>query len=92
VARLAVNLTTTSATERICAILVALSDRFGVSHEDGVLIDLQLTNAQLAAICGVSRQFTNATLQALRARGLVVGSAGLVITDRPALERMAYGH
>ena len=53
----------------------ALSERFGVPSDDGVLIDLKLTNDDLAAIAGVSRQFTNSTLQDLRKRGLIAGEA-----------------
>ena len=90
VAQLAVTLTTTSALERICAVLLALTERFGVRREDGVLIDLKLTNDQLAAICGISRQFTNSTLRTLRERGLVAGKPALVLPDLAALERIAY--
>ena len=52
-------------------VLLALSERFGVQSEAGLLIDLKLTNDDLAAIAGVSRQFANATLQELRKRGLI---------------------
>lgn len=71
VAQLAVTLTTTSAVERICAVLLTLTERFGVADERGMLIDLKLTNEQLAAICGISRQFANSTLQALQIRSLI---------------------
>jgi CRP-like cAMP-binding protein len=90
VAQLAVTLTTTSAVERMCAVLLTLTERFGVQHERGMLIDLKLTNEQLAAICGISRQFANSTLQSLREQGLLVGAPALVLTDLAALERIAY--
>lgn len=91
VAQLAVTLETQSAPERICGVLVALSERFGVRTDSGVLIDLKLTNDDLAAIAGVSRQFANATLQDLRKRGLIASRAhGLVITGRDGLEKLAY--
>ena len=90
VAQLAVSLATSSAFERICAVLLALAERFGVPTDEGVLVDLNLTNEQLAAICGVSRQFTNSTLQTLRERGLLVDRRAIVLSDPAALERIAY--
>lgn len=90
VAQLAVSLATSSAFERICAVLLALCERFGVPRDDGVEIDINLTNEQLAAICGVSRQFTNSTLQSLRERGLLRARRALVLADPAALERIAY--
>lgn len=90
VAQLAVSLETQSAPERICAVLLALSERFGVRSDDGVRIDLKLTNDDLAAIAGVSRQFANATLQNLRKRGVIAAHReGLVITEPGGLEKLA---
>lgn len=91
VSQLAVSLATTSATQRVCSVLIAFAEHFGIPRDDGVLVDVQLTNEQLAAICGISRQFTNATLQSLRKRGLVVGRSALVLKDLAALERIAHG-
>ena len=89
VSQLAVGLTTASALERVCAVLLALTRHFGLPHRQGVLIDLKLTNEQLATICGISRQFTNITLQTLRERGLLIGKPALVLTDVAELERLA---
>ena len=52
---------------------LVVAEVIGVSQDDEgyVRIDLKLTNDDLAAIAGVSRQFTNGTLQALRKRGLI---------------------
>jgi CRP-like cAMP-binding protein len=91
VSLLAVTLETQSAFERICGVLIALSDNFGVPGEDGVRIDLDLTNDDLAAIAGVSRQFTNATLQDLRKRGLISGRRQRVVIARGGeLQELAY--
>jgi len=88
VAQLAVTLETQSAPARICTVLLALCERFGVECEAGVRIDLKLTNDDLAAIAGVSRQFTNTTLQDLRKHGLIAArSEGLVITQPSGLEK-----
>jgi len=89
VSQLAVGFTTASAEERVCAVLLALTQHFGVPHRQGVMIDLKITNEQLATICGLSRQFTNITLQTLRERGLVVGKPGIILTDLAALESLA---
>lgn len=91
VAQLAVTLETQSASERICTVLLALSERFGVQCEAGLLIDLKLTNDDLAAIAGVSRQFANATLQELRKRGLIAARRQNVVLTQPGgLEKLAY--
>lgn len=91
VSLLAVTLETQSAFERICAVLLALSERFGTACNQGVLIDLNLTNDNLAAIAGVSRQFTNSTLHELRDRGLLVSrKRSLIVTNPGALESLAH--
>jgi CRP/FNR family cyclic AMP-dependent transcriptional regulator len=91
VAQLAVTLETQSASERICTVLLALSERFGAKSEDGIVIDLKITNEELAAIAGVTRQFTNATLQELRERGLLITrKRNLILADVAAVERLAY--
>ena len=90
VAQLAVTLETQSAPERICAVLLALSERFGAECSEGTLIDLTLTNDNLAAIAGVSRQFANTTLRDLRRRGLLLSRRRhLIIRNADALEQLA---
>jgi CRP-like cAMP-binding protein len=62
-----------------------------VQSEAGLLIDLKLTNDDLAAIAGVSRQFANATLQELRKRGLIAARRRSVVLTQPGgLEKLAY--
>ena len=90
VTQLALGLETGSAMERICTVLLALSERFSKSHELGVLIDLHLTNEQLAAIAGVTRQFANSTLKLLRERGILAPARQLILVDLPALEHLAF--
>ena len=66
-------------------------ERFSAPSTEGVLIDLKLTNQDLAAIAGVSRQFTNSTLQDLQKRGLLVTQKrALVLTDPGELEALIY--
>ncbi|MBI4204291.1 MAG: Crp/Fnr family transcriptional regulator [Betaproteobacteria bacterium] len=91
VAHLAVTLETQSAFARVCTVLLALSERFGIPAGRGVLIDLKLKNEDLAAIVGVSRQFTNSTLQDLQKRGLIATQKrNLVVIDPGALEALVY--
>lgn len=51
----ALTLETRGTFERVCGILLALSETFGINSDDGVLIDLHLTHADVAAMVGVSR-------------------------------------
>jgi len=74
--------------ERICTVLLALSGRFAIPC-DGLLIDLRLTNEDLAAICGVTRQFANITLNGLRHRGVLVTRNLAVLTDVATMERLS---
>jgi CRP/FNR family transcriptional regulator, cyclic AMP receptor protein len=85
VSQLAVMLETQTGVERICAALLALADRFGRSEAQGTLIDLRLTNEDLAAISGLSRQFVNATLSQLRKDGRLRMRKRSMIVDREAL-------
>jgi len=71
VARLAVMLETESGSQRVCGVLLALAERFGTPTPHGLVIDLKLTNEDLASIAGVSRQYVNSTLGDLRKRGLL---------------------
>ena len=82
VAHLAVILETESGHDRICEVLLALVDRFGVPCPEGTLIDLNLTNEDLASMSGVSRQYANVTLGDLRKRGLVrLKKRSVILTD-----------
>ncbi len=71
VARLAVMLETESGYQRVCGVLLALAERFAAPSPEGTVIDLKITNEDLASISGVSRQYVNATLSDLRRRGLL---------------------
>src|SRR4029453_12696320 len=89
VAQLAVTLETQPAGERLCPVRLAPLDHFGISCDDGVLIDLRLPNYALAAMAGVTRQFANATLTDLRQRGLVLTRKhNLILTDCAAIEKL----
>jgi len=73
VAQLAVTLETQSAPERICGLLLALSERFGVPSDDGVM--RQFANATLQDL--------------RKRGLIASGPHSLVITGREGLERLA---
>jgi len=92
VADLALRLETQSAPGRISTVLLALADRFGIPHTAGTAIDLTLTQEEIAAIAGVTRQFVHSTLKDLRQGAvLLMDARRLVVCDRAALEAMADG-
>ena len=75
---------------RLAQRLVGLAHGHGRITEDGVLIDLHLSQESLAETIGVSRQTLNRLLKALEARGVVaVGYGSLTVRDAMALEALA---
>ncbi len=92
IAHLALTLETLSANDRVCSVLLVLSQRFSKPDKDGLVIDLNLTHEDLAAIVGVSRQFMNTTLHDLEHKGLIkLKNRRIVIRDMNKVEAMAYG-
>lgn len=58
-------------TQRIARKLLELMDRFGVPQEDGVLIDLNLSQEAMATLVGTTRESANRALRHLRDEGIV---------------------
>jgi CRP-like cAMP-binding protein len=56
---------------RVCSRLVELADRFGTPHEDGVHIDLVITQEELAGWTGSSREATIRALHTMRELGWI---------------------
>ena len=74
--------------QRLSSALLSLSRRHGVESEEGVAIDLRLTQGDLAGLLGASRESVNRALAALRGKGLVRQSGRrVIIVDRDALRR-----
>jgi len=91
VARLALTLETEPAVERVCAVLLLLSEKCAVECDEGTLIDLSLTHSDIAAVVGVTRQFINATLRNLERMHLIkLKGRKIFIVNRKRLESMAY--
>lgn len=51
--------------------LIRLSNSYGVKTEDGILIDVVLTNQELANFCGMTREVVNRMLGNLKKNGAV---------------------
>jgi CRP/FNR family transcriptional regulator len=83
-------LQTLPAFERVCAILLSLSDRYGVQTTDGMLVDVSLTHENLAAFVGVTRQFATVTLHNLVDQGLIaIKKRKIILHDQKQLRRLA---
>jgi CRP/FNR family transcriptional regulator len=60
-----------NASERVARQLLALLERYGVEQEDGVLIDLDLSQEAIASLVGTTRESANRALSSLRSQGIV---------------------
>jgi CRP-like cAMP-binding protein len=60
-----------SAPARLAQALLHLSERYGVTDADGVLITLRLSQRELGKLVGLSRETVNGILQNWKARNLI---------------------
>jgi CRP-like cAMP-binding protein len=91
IARLALTLETQTAFERVCTVLLALSEKFSVKDPEGLLLELKLTNEELASFVGVTRQFMNSVLKDLQAKKLILlKQRKIVIRDRDRIEALVF--
>jgi CRP-like cAMP-binding protein len=51
--------------------LIRMSNSYGIQQKDGILIDLPLTNQELANFCGTSRESTNRILSELKKDNII---------------------
>ena len=74
---------------RLARTLLNLSQRHGQQIDDGILIDISLTQTDLAEMTGATRVSINKTLGRFRRAGWVkVDGRNLIILDRPALQNL----
>ncbi|MBT2571071.1 Crp/Fnr family transcriptional regulator [Planococcus sp. ISL-110] len=59
--------------------LIRLSNSYGVQTEKGILIDMVLTNQELANFCGMTREVVNRMLNDLKKRGVVTLFEGKIL-------------
>jgi CRP/FNR family transcriptional regulator, cyclic AMP receptor protein len=75
---------------RVSERLLELADRFGVDGDAGVVVELPLSQEQLASWCAASRESTVKALGTLRALNCIsTGRQNVVIHDAVALRRHA---
>lgn len=60
------------------SILIRLSNSYGREVEDGIILDLPLTNQELANFCGTSREVVNRLLSDLRRSGIISVKKGII--------------
>ena len=77
---------------RVAWRLLELSERFGTPTDEGIVVELPLSQEQLASWCGASREATVKALASLRSLGTITtGRRRVVITSAEALSRHARG-
>jgi CRP-like cAMP-binding protein len=59
--------------------LIRMTNSYGVQKQDGILIDLPLTNQELANFCGTSRESTNRILNDLKREEILSIKKGKII-------------
>lgn len=75
---------------RIAKLLVGMAERDGGERDGALVLDLALTQSDLAEMVGGSRQSLNQTLHAFERRGwLELGRKEIVVLDADALRRRA---
>ncbi len=65
------ELVTLSVPQRIARKLLELAERYGVPQEEGVMIDLDLSQEAIASLVGTTRESANRALSGLREQGIV---------------------
>ncbi|PLR97647.1 Crp/Fnr family transcriptional regulator [Bacillus sp. T33-2] len=59
--------------------LIRMTNSYGAQKQDGILIDLPLTNQELANFCGTSRESTNRILNELKREHVISIKKGKII-------------
>ncbi len=58
--------------------LIRMTNSYGIKKDDGILIDLPLTNQELGNFCGTSRESTNKLLNELKRKGIISNKKGKI--------------
>jgi CRP/FNR family cyclic AMP-dependent transcriptional regulator len=84
------NLVFTDVPGRVAKALLELSDKFGISREDGLLVNHDLTQEELAQLVGASRETVNKALADFATRGWIsVSAKSVLLLDIDRLKRRA---
>lgn len=77
--------------QRIARKLLELVEHYGVEEEEGVLIDLDLSQEAIASLVGTTRESANRALSRLRERGIVrVERVRIRVLDPEKLQELLY--
>jgi len=75
---------------RVAHRLVELTERFGVESEEGIVLDVPLSQEELAGWTGASREAVNKALQVLRSLHMIeTGRRRFTVLDAEGLRRLA---
>jgi CRP-like cAMP-binding protein len=75
---------------RLASKLLELGEEYGVESDDGVLIDLKLSQYELGTLINASRESVNKQLKTWEGQGIIQSNHGkIVLTDIPVLEALA---
>jgi CRP-like cAMP-binding protein len=86
--RTRLELTTLDTLGVVAGRLLELADRFGRTAPEGVVVELALSQEQLASWCGASREATVKALRSLRSLGCISTARRVVVVhDMDALRR-----
>jgi CRP/FNR family transcriptional regulator len=84
------EMTSLSVRERMARRLVELAQRYGVAQDNGVLIDMDLSQEAMASLAGTTRESANRALSTLRDMGIVqIDRVRILITQLDALKQLA---
>jgi CRP-like cAMP-binding protein len=76
---------------RLARTLLEMGDRYGVKREDGIEIDFDLTQADLAAMVGATRERVNRALASFRVQGLLeLRGRKIALLDTTRLRQRIY--
>ncbi len=76
--------------ERIAKLLLQFAEESGSEDPSGIVLDLALTQSDLARMVGSSRQSMNQVLRAFERRGYIqVQGKQILLRDRSSLQRLA---
>ena len=80
-------------TGAVCAFLYLQIEPFGKKMKEGIFIDFQITNDDIAGFCGIStRNSVNRILRGLRENGVIsVENQKILIKDKEYLEQYMQG-
>jgi CRP/FNR family transcriptional regulator, cyclic AMP receptor protein len=80
----------TTGAQRLAGMLLGLAARHGIQDDDGIQLEISLSQEEWASLAGTSRATVTRALSAWRRRGFIrTGQRRITITDQHGLRRVA---